>query len=128
MAGTLQGRDEVTIAAPISTVWSLISDSSRLPEWGPPVRSVTVLGRPEQVGVRRRIDAEFDGKAGHFVEVRTEHEEGRKIAYLIEEETFGLFKVMTSRASRSSSTRWARARRAWSSRSFTSRKGSWVLC
>lgn len=96
MAGTLQGRDEVTIAAPISTVWSLISDSSRLPEWGPPVRSVTVLGRPEQVGVRRRIDAEFDGKAGHFVEVRTEHEEGRKIAYLIEEETFGLFKVMTN--------------------------------
>lgn len=45
-----------------------------------------------------RVGAEFDGKAGHFVEVRTEHEEGRKIAYLIEEETFGLFKVMTSPA------------------------------
>lgn len=48
------------------------------------------------MGARRRVDAEFDGKPGHFVEVRTEHAEGRKIAYLIEEETFGLFKVMSS--------------------------------
>ena len=94
----LQGRDEIIVAAPVTKIWSLISDSFRLPEWGPPVRSVDVLGEfrdPERLGSRRRVHAEFDGKRGHFVEVRTEHEEGRKIAYLIEEETFGLFKVMS---------------------------------
>lgn len=98
MAGILQGRDEIIVAAPVGKIWSLISDSSRLPEWGPPVRSVDVLGEPrdpERLGSRRRVHAEFDGKRGHFVEVRTEHEEGRKVAYLIEEETFGLFKVMS---------------------------------
>lgn len=99
MSGRLQGRDEITIAAPLAKIWSLVSDSTRLPEWGPPVRAVSIFGTagaPEGVGTRRRVDAEFDGKPGHFVEVRTEHEEGRKISYLIEEETFGLFEVMSS--------------------------------
>jgi uncharacterized protein YndB with AHSA1/START domain len=35
MSETLQGRDEIVIAAPLARVWSLVSDSSLLPEWGP---------------------------------------------------------------------------------------------
>lgn len=92
----LQGRDEIVVDAPIDRVWTLIHDSTLLPEWGPPVRQVEVLGdREETLGSRRRIHAEFDGKRGQFVERRNVHEPGRKIGYVIEEETFGLFKVMT---------------------------------
>jgi uncharacterized protein YndB with AHSA1/START domain len=97
-AAKLQGRDEILVAAPIEQLWSLIADSTRLPEWGPPVRKVEILGQPgqaEELGSRRRVEAEFDGKQGSFVERRTEHVPGRKIAYLIEEESFGLFRVMT---------------------------------
>lgn len=92
----LQGRDEIVVDAPIERMWTLISDSTLLPEWGPPVRSVEILGpREEALGARRRIHAEFDGKRGEFVERRNVHEPGRKIGYVIEEETFGLFRVMT---------------------------------
>ena len=50
---------------------------------------------PERVGSRRRVDARFNGKDGHFVEICTEHVEGRRIAYVIEQDTFGLGRVMT---------------------------------
>jgi hypothetical protein len=90
-----QGADKIDIAAPIDVVWGLVSDSVRLAEWGPPVKSVTVLSPlPEGVGSRRRIEAAFDGRAGSFIETRIEHEEGRALAYLINEETFGLFKML----------------------------------
>jgi len=92
----VQGRDEIVVAAPVERVWPLIADSRLLPEWGPPVRAVEVLGPPGSEGLdsRRRVDAEFDGKRGFFVERRIEHQPGRRIAYVIEEESFGLFRVM----------------------------------
>ena len=95
---SLQGQDEIVVDAPIGVLWTLISDSTLLPNWGPPVRKVEVIGPPgvaENVGSRRRLDAEFDGKKGYFVERRTEHVEGRMMAFIIEEESFGLFRVMT---------------------------------
>jgi uncharacterized protein YndB with AHSA1/START domain len=56
MARTIQGVDEIEIAAPIETVWPLIADSTRLAEWGPPVKSVTLLSpSPERIGSRRRV-------------------------------------------------------------------------
>jgi hypothetical protein len=65
--------------------------------WGPPVRGVKILTNDghEGPGTWRRVDAEFDGKKGHFLERRIEHVEGRKIAVLIEEETFGLFRLLS---------------------------------
>ena len=38
-AAKLQGQDEILVAAPIERLWSLIADSTRLSEWGPPVRN-----------------------------------------------------------------------------------------
>ena len=49
----------------------------------------------EQVGTARKVQAEFDGKAGYFLEHRVEHVDGRKIAYLIDEESFGLSQVLS---------------------------------
>jgi hypothetical protein len=48
------------------------------------------------MGTWRRVDAEFAGKSGHFLERRIEHIEGRKMAVLIEEETFGLFRLLSA--------------------------------
>jgi uncharacterized membrane protein len=94
-----QGRDAIVIEAPIERIWTLIHDSRELARWGPPVRGVTVLdaqpGR-ETLGSRRRIEAEMEGRRGTFVERRDLHVEGRAIGYVIEEESFGLFRIMSA--------------------------------
>ncbi len=98
MTSKLQGQDEIIVEAPVERLWPLIADSTLLPDWGPPVKKVVIIGQsdqPESLGSRRRIEAELNGKKGYFVERRTQHIQGRKIAYLIEEESFGLFRVMT---------------------------------
>jgi len=87
----------IIIDVPRDRVWPLIADSTLLPRWGPPVRAVTLVEPatvPERVGSRRRVEAGFDGKDGRFVEVRTEHVEGTRVAY-VERDTFGLGRVMT---------------------------------
>jgi hypothetical protein len=93
----LQGRDEIVVQAPARILWHLISDSHELASWGPPVRSVEVMTNgadAEKVGTARKVHAEFDGKAGYFLEHRVEHVDGRKIAYLIDDESFGLSRVV----------------------------------
>jgi hypothetical protein len=93
----VQGQDAVVIDAPPEYLWTLISDSMELCNWGPPVWGVKVLTDDghEGPGTWRRVDAEFDGKQGYFIERRIEHIEGKKIAILIEEETFGLFRLLS---------------------------------
>lgn len=94
-----QGRDAIVIEAPIARMWTIIHDSRELARWGPPVRGVTVLDASpgeEKLGSRRRVDAEMDGRRGTFVERRDLHEDGRAIGYVIEEESFGLFRIMSS--------------------------------
>lgn len=95
LGAPLQGQDDVIINAPLEQVWTLIADSTRLLDWGPPVVGVEVIGAtPEGIGSYRRVDAEFSGKKGHFVERRIEHIEGKRMRFVIEEETFGLAKIM----------------------------------
>lgn len=99
MPSKQQGQDSIEIEAPMERMWTLIHDSRELARWGPPVRGVTVLdaepGR-EMLGSRRRVEAEMQGKRGAFVERRDLHVEGRAIGYVIEEETFGMFRIITS--------------------------------
>jgi hypothetical protein len=93
----LQGRDDIVVNAPAEILWKLISDSRELPSWGPPVKSVEVMtngSEVENIGTARKVHAAFGRKSGYFVEHRVEHVEGRKIAYLIDEENFGLFRVL----------------------------------
>lgn len=44
-------RTEIEINAPASTVWALVSDFSRMPEWSPQCRMMKALG-PLRVGTR----------------------------------------------------------------------------
>ena len=89
----LQGRDDIVVHAPARILWKLISDSHELPNWGPPVKSVEVMTNvndAEKLGTARKVHAEFGRKSGYFLEHRVEHVDGRKIAYPIDEENFGL--------------------------------------
>lgn len=97
LPGRVQGRDAIVINAPVERVWPLIADTWLLPKWGPPVVSVEVLGPPgelETVGSRRRVDAKFGNRQGHYYERRIQHEPNRRMAFQIEEETFGLFRFL----------------------------------
>jgi hypothetical protein len=93
----IQGRDTIVVEASAERLSKLISNSLELCNWGPPVRGVKVLSDDGQEGpgTWRRVDAEFDGEQGHFIERRIDHIEGRKIVILIEEETFGLFRLLS---------------------------------
>lgn len=94
----IQGQDEIIVDVPVEKMWPLISGSKRLLDWGPPVRGVEIMQQPtklEGLNSYRRVEAEFDGQRGHFIEKRIEHIEGKKIAVHIEEESFGLFRMIT---------------------------------
>jgi uncharacterized protein YndB with AHSA1/START domain len=94
----LHGEDTVVIDASPDVLWRLISDSNELPKWGPPVTRVEVLaqdGQPEGLGTARKVYAEFGRRSGYFLEHRVEHVPGRKVAYLIDEESFGLGRFMS---------------------------------
>jgi uncharacterized protein YndB with AHSA1/START domain len=106
-----QGEDDIVINAPITAVWRLISDSQELERWGPPVRQVSVLDRPEILGSRRIVVAEFTSgggvvtaaesehaakkKTANFEERRIVHIDGRKVGYRIEKENIGMFRMIS---------------------------------
>jgi Polyketide cyclase / dehydrase and lipid transport len=92
-----QGRDDVVVDAPSEILWDLISDSRLLARWGPPVAGVEVFvdeGEPERIGSLRKVYARFGRRSGWFLERRVEHVEGRAIAFVIEEDTFGLSRLV----------------------------------
>lgn len=94
----LQERDVIDVDAPANLIWPLIADSRELPSWGPPVQSVNVMGdadESERVGIRRRVEARFGKKAGYFLEHRVQETPGRMIAYVIDEDDFGLARLMS---------------------------------
>lgn len=93
--GSLQGTDEIIIGTNKSNVWKAIADSSSLPEWGPPVKSVEIKfakgETKEGLGTVRKVFAVFDGEHGSFMEHRTEEVFERRIAYMIDsDEGFGI--------------------------------------
>lgn len=90
----VRGQDSIVIDAPAEVVWPLIADSRALMKWGPPVQYVEVIDEPEGVGTRRRVHARFGKRSGQFVERRLVHDDHRRMAFQIEEETFGLFRFL----------------------------------
>lgn len=95
LPGRPQGRDSIVIEAPPDVVWPHVADSTLLPRWGPPVVAVELLTPgPEGVGSWRHVDARFGKRAGWFRERRILQEPPRRMAFVIEEETFGLFRFL----------------------------------
>jgi len=93
----VQGRDSITVERPAAELWPLIADSTQLTQWGAPVKAVEVLDHPETVGSRRRIEATFGKKTGTFRERRIIHDgEHLAMAFVIEEDSFGIGKLLTN--------------------------------
>jgi len=93
----VQGRNSITVDRPAAQLWPLIADSTQLTQWGPPVVAVEVLDHPETVGSRRHIQAVFGKKTGTFAERRIIHDEHHlAMAFVIEEDTFGIGRLLTN--------------------------------
>lgn len=98
LGAPLQGQDSIIIKASTKILWPMIANSKHLEDWGPPVTHVEILTSPEQaenVGSCRRVDVEIGGKKGYFIERRLEHVEEKRMRFVMEDETFGLSKIMT---------------------------------
>jgi uncharacterized protein YndB with AHSA1/START domain len=94
MNGKQQIVRNTTIGAPASAVWAVLSDSRLLPEWAPVVDEVTecsVAG--EAVGEVRSCNVRLAGKSGHLVERCTEFTPMTRIAYAVDDESFGMRKL-----------------------------------
>jgi len=95
----VQGKDSIIINAPISRLWPLIQDSKAMESWGPPVTKIEVELLPEQtveaVGSKRRVFAKFSEKRqGWYNEVRTEEIENKSVTFRINEDSFGMGKML----------------------------------
>jgi len=99
MPAKLQGRDEIIIDARVERLWTLISDSKEMENWGPPVRGVTLLDcqrGQEKIGSCRRVGYDLGGKRkGYYSERRTEQVPGKRIAFEIYEDSGPILKFLS---------------------------------
>jgi hypothetical protein len=96
----VQGIDSIIINAPISRLWPLIQDSKAMESWGPPVKKIEIELLPEQtvegVGSKRIVYAKFSEKRqGWYNEVRTEQLENKSVTFRINEDSFGMSKMLS---------------------------------
>ena len=79
------------IDAPPDAVWEVLGDSRLLPDWVPAVEEVTECSIDgEAVGEVRRCNAKLAGKSGHMVERCIEFAPMTRIAYVVDDESFGM--------------------------------------
>lgn len=91
MQGMRQMQRTVTVDATPSEVWSVLADARLLPEWVPVVEEVLACSTDgEGVGTVRTCAVEMGGRTGRIVERCVEFEPMRRVAYLVDEENFGM--------------------------------------
>ncbi len=94
MNGKKQIERTVEIEASADAVWEVLSDSRLLPEWVPAVDEVTSCSVDgERVGASRSCSANLAGKSGTMVERCVEYTPTSRIAYLVDDESFGMRKM-----------------------------------
>jgi uncharacterized protein YndB with AHSA1/START domain len=87
-----QGSDELIVHATPQRIWEILEDSQRLADWAPMVLSST--GTRETVGAVRECKVEFSGKRGRVVEGCVEAVPERRIAWMLQEDTFGFNRML----------------------------------
>ena len=92
--GTKQIAQSVEIHASTGFVWEVLSDSRLLPRWVPAVDEVTSCSLDgEGVGATRSCTANLAGKSGTMVERCVEYTPMTRLAYLVDDESFGMRKM-----------------------------------
>jgi len=88
----LQARNEAIINAPISRVWSIITDISLLPKINPGVISAT--GRMDKQGENRTCEMQNSGKKGTMTEKLVELIPEKKTVWVIQNDSMGMSKML----------------------------------
>jgi uncharacterized protein YndB with AHSA1/START domain len=90
MKGLHQMTRTIDVEASPAAIWAILADSTLLPQWAPVVRDVACLGGDtEGVGLTRRCNVEFAGRAGSITERCVEYVSESRIGYLVIEDTLG---------------------------------------
>ena len=80
----------IGIAAPRDQVWTVIADSSLLPEWAPAVKEVADVSEgPEGIGTTRVCQVDFGGREGTMTERCVEFDPPRRAGYVVEDDSLG---------------------------------------
>jgi uncharacterized protein YndB with AHSA1/START domain len=89
--GEKQIERSVIVDATPDAVWAVLADSRLLPRWAPVVDEVTACAAGgEAVGGVRHCTARLAGRTGRMVERCVELVPRRRIAYVVDEESFGM--------------------------------------
>jgi len=89
----LQARNEIIINAPVSKVWSVITDINLLPKINPGV--VSVKGTMDKQGETRTCEMDNKGRKGTMTERLIELVPEQKTVWTIEEDTMGMKKMLS---------------------------------
>ena len=94
MQGKKQIERSIGINAPAEAVWQVLADSRLLPEWVPAVDAVTACATEgEAVGAVRHCKVTLAGKSGRMLERCVEFMPIRRVAYVVDDESFGMRKM-----------------------------------
>jgi len=94
MMGRKQIERRIIIHAPAEAVWQVLAESRLLPQWVPAVDEVTECSIDGgAVGEVRHCNATLAGKSGRMVERCIEFTPMTRIAYVVDNETFGVRKM-----------------------------------
>lgn len=88
----LQARNETIINAPISNVWSVITDIDLLPKVNPGV--ISAKGRMDKQGETRTCEFNNRGRKGTMTERLIELLPEEKTVWTIESDTMGMSKML----------------------------------
>ena len=89
---TLQARNEAIIDAPVSTIWTIITDINALPKVNPGI--ITAKGRMDVLYETRTCEIMNRGKRGTMVEKLIEFIPNKQTVWTIESDTMGMKKML----------------------------------
>lgn len=89
----LQARNEIMINAPVSKVWSVITDINLLPKINPGV--ITAKGTMDKQGGIRTCEMDNKGRKGTMTERLIELVPEKKTVWTIEEDSMGMKKMLS---------------------------------
>jgi uncharacterized protein YndB with AHSA1/START domain len=94
MQGKSQIRRTAVIRADVTSIWSILADSKLLPQWVPAVQHVDACqASGESYGSVRRCRVKLGGRAGTMVERCVHIAPPHSIAYVVDEDSFGMRKM-----------------------------------
>lgn len=88
----LQAHNEAIINAPISSVWTIITDINMLKKVNPGV--ITATGRMDKQGETRTCEIQNGGRKGTMTEKLVELVPEKKTVWVIESDSMGMAKML----------------------------------